>query len=94
MVCVKQESWFNPESLLLKLGNLLQLKNNQQKHMANYKVNKDKCLGCFICTVNCPKGMGEDTDGKAKVNDSEEVEKAGGESVCPHGVIEKQEGEA
>lgn len=61
--------------------------------MANYKVNKDKCLGCFVCTVNCPKGMGEDTDGKAKVIDSEEVERAGGESVCPHGVIEKQEGE-
>jgi len=56
-----------------------------------YKVNKEKCLGCFVCTVNCPKGMAEDTDGKAKVIHSEEVEQAGGLSVCPHGAIEIEE---
>jgi ferredoxin len=59
--------------------------------MAKYQVNKDKCLGCFICTVNCPQGMAQDDDGKAKVVDSDAVEASGGESVCPHGVIEKKE---
>jgi TPP-dependent indolepyruvate ferredoxin oxidoreductase alpha subunit len=59
--------------------------------MAKYVVNKEKCLGCFICTVNCPAGMAQDSDGKAKVVDSAAVEAAGGESVCPHGVIEKKE---
>lgn len=59
--------------------------------MAKYEVNKDKCLGCFICCVNCPSGMAQDTDGKAKVVDSDAVEAAGGESVCPHGVIERKE---
>jgi len=59
--------------------------------MAKYKVNKEKCLGCFVCNVNCPGGMGEDTDGKAKVLDPDKVERCGGESVCPHGVIEKEE---
>jgi ferredoxin len=59
--------------------------------MAKYEVNKDKCLGCFICTVNCPGGMAQDDDGKAKVVDSDKVETCGGESVCPHGVVEKKE---
>ncbi len=59
--------------------------------MAKYQVNKDKCLGCFICTVNCPAGMAQDDDAKAKVVDSDAVENCGGESVCPHGVIEKVE---
>lgn len=59
--------------------------------MAKYQVNKDKCLGCFICTVNCPQGMAQDDDGKAKVVDSDAVETCGGASVCPHGVIEKVE---
>ncbi|MCU0653576.1 MAG: ferredoxin [Candidatus Pacebacteria bacterium] len=57
--------------------------------MAKYQVNKDKCLGCFICTINCPGGMAQDDDGKAKVTDSDKVGACGGESVCPHGVIEK-----
>ena len=42
--------------------------------MAKYQVNKDKCLGCFICTVNCPAGMAQDDDAKAKVVDSDAVE--------------------
>jgi hypothetical protein len=37
--------------------------------------------------------MAHDNDGKDKVVDSGSVEAAGGASVCPHGVIEKQEGE-
>ncbi|MFA6375771.1 MAG: hypothetical protein WCX69_00010 [Candidatus Paceibacterota bacterium] len=59
--------------------------------MAKYQVNKEKCLGCFICTVNCPQGMAQDDDMKAKVVDSDAVGAAGGESVCPHGVIENIE---
>jgi ferredoxin len=78
---------------LTKKSKRAKLKSQLQKTMAKYNVNKDKCLGCFICTVNCPQGMGEDTDGKAKVVNDEEVERAGGTAVCPHGVVEKQEGE-
>ena len=59
--------------------------------MAKYQVNKDKCLGCFICTVNCRAGTAQDDDAKAKVVDSDAVETCGGESACPHGVIEKTE---
>jgi hypothetical protein len=33
--------------------------------------------------------MAQDDDGKAKVTDSDKVGACGGESVCPHGVIEK-----
>lgn len=58
--------------------------------MANYEVNKEKCLGCGVCTVNCPGGVELEGDGKAKVTDSEKVEQCGGVDVCPHGVIEKK----
>jgi ferredoxin len=56
-----------------------------------FEVNKEKCLGCGVCTVNCPGGVEMDTDGKAKVIDSERVEQSGGADVCPHGVIEQKE---
>lgn len=59
--------------------------------MAKYEVNKDNCLGCGVCTVNCPGGTELGEDGKAKVVDSDKVESCGGAGVCPHGVIEKKE---
>ena len=54
-----------------------------------YKVNKEKCLGCGICTVNCPGATKLEADGKATVIDSEKLEQYGGEEVCPYGAIEK-----
>jgi ferredoxin len=59
--------------------------------MEKYEVNKDKCLGCGVCTVNCPGGVELDTDGKAKVIDADKVAGCGGADVCPHGAIEKKE---
>ena len=52
--------------------------------MEKFEVNKDKCLGCGVCTVNCPGGVELDTDGKAKVIDSDKVSGCGGADVCPH----------
>ena len=55
----------------------------------NYKINKEKCIGCGLCATECQGGTEMETDGKAKIIDSEEVEKCGGEKICPYGAIEK-----
>jgi ferredoxin len=55
----------------------------------NYKVNKEKCIGCGLCASDCPGGTEIESDGKAEVIDSEKVEKCGGENICPYGAIEK-----
>ena len=57
--------------------------------MAKYQVNKEKCLGCGVCMANCPGGTELGEDGKAKIIDSEKLEKCGGEEICPYGAIEK-----
>ena len=54
-----------------------------------YKINKEKCLGCGVCMANCPGGTELGEDGKAKIIDSEKLEKCGGEEICPYGAIEK-----
>lgn len=58
-----------------------------------FKVNKEKCVGCGVCLAACEGGTELEEDGKAKVIDSEKIEKCGGESVCPLGAIEKIEEE-
>jgi ferredoxin len=56
-----------------------------------YKVNKEKCIGCGICVAVCEGGAEMEADGgKAKIIDSEKMEKCGGESVCPYSAIEKE----
>jgi len=55
------------------------------------KVNKEKCIGCGICVVECPGGTELKEDGKAEVVDSAKLEKCGGEKVCPYGAIEETE---
>jgi len=55
----------------------------------SYKVNKEKCIGCGLCVVDCPGGTEMDKDGKAKVIDQTKLEKCGGGSVCPYGAIER-----
>ena len=57
----------------------------------NYKVNKDKCIGCGACISACLSGMEWNDDGKAKVKNSKQVEECGGETLCPYSAIEKQE---
>lgn len=59
--------------------------------MAEYKINKEKCIGCGVCVVNCPGATEMEEDGKAKVVDSDKLEQCEGESICPMGAIEKIE---
>ena len=59
--------------------------------MSKYKINKEKCVGAGICVATCPEGAEMEEDGKAKIIDSEKMDKCGGESVCPYGAIEKEE---
>jgi ferredoxin len=54
-----------------------------------YRVNKQKCTGCRVCTQKCPGATRIGDDGKAEVIDQEKLEKCGGESLCPFGAIEK-----
>ena len=57
--------------------------------MAKYKINEEKCIGCGVCAAVCELGAKMKDDGKAEIINSEEIEKCGGESVCPYGAIEK-----
>ena len=57
----------------------------------SYQINKEKCLGCGVCVASCEGATELEEDGKARVIDSEKLEKCGGESVCPYGAIEKIE---
>ncbi|MFA5013323.1 MAG: 4Fe-4S binding protein [Candidatus Paceibacterota bacterium] len=58
-----------------------------------YKVNKEKCVGCGSCTIACPGGTEmEPADGKAKVVSSAKLEECGGEEMCPYGAIEQMNG--
>ncbi len=59
--------------------------------MASYKVNKEKCTGCGVCTMDCAGATEIKEDGKAEVVDSKKLEECGGEKVCPFGAIEKVE---
>ncbi len=54
-----------------------------------FKVNKEKCLGCGVCVATCPGGSELEEDGKAKIIDSEKLEKCGGKDLCPYGAIEE-----
>ncbi|MFQ6084261.1 MAG: ferredoxin [Candidatus Aminicenantia bacterium] len=54
-----------------------------------FKVNKEKCISAVVCVSVCPKGAELEEDGKAKIINSEEIEKCGGESICPYGAIER-----
>ena len=53
-------------------------------------INKEKCIGCGLCTAECPKGTELTEDNKAKVIDQKELEKCGGEKLCPYEAILRQ----
>ena len=55
----------------------------------NYKINKEKCIGCGTCVAICPKGFKIAGDGKAEVINQVWAKKCGGEDVCPMEAIEK-----
>ena len=54
-----------------------------------YKINKEKCISCGVCVASCPKGAKWNEGGKADVRNSKELEKCGGENLCPVAAIEK-----
>jgi len=56
-----------------------------------YRINKDRCIGCGSCIISCPDGVILEDDGKSKVIDSKKVEECGGPSICPFGAIEEIE---
>lgn len=55
----------------------------------NYQINKEKCIGCGLCTIDCAGGMELGEDGKAKITDQKKLDDCRGEKVCPYGAIEK-----
>jgi len=57
--------------------------------MAEYKVIKEKCIGCGLCVANCQEGTELAEDNKAKILDSKKVEECGGEELCPYEAIEE-----
>jgi Pyruvate/2-oxoacid:ferredoxin oxidoreductase delta subunit len=57
--------------------------------MILYKIDEIKCLGCAGCTVFCPEGITIMSNGKAKIKDCKELEKCGGEKLCPRKAIIK-----
>ncbi len=59
--------------------------------MSKYKVNKEKCIGCGTCVHLSNGGTKLNQENKAEIVDDEKVEKAGGETICPVGAIEKVE---
>ncbi|MDO8601204.1 MAG: 4Fe-4S binding protein [bacterium] len=54
-----------------------------------YKINEEKCIGCGICVAVCEGGAEMEEDGKAKIIDSDKMDKCGGASVCPYEAIEE-----
>jgi len=54
-----------------------------------FRVNKEKCIGCGVCLVNCPGATELGEDGKAKIIDEKKLQECDGEAVCPLGAIEE-----
>ena len=57
------------------------------------KVNKEKCIGCGLCSNLCPEVFELTEDGKAKVKENADLEKnkegvKEAKESCPAGAIE------
>ncbi len=52
------------------------------------KIDKEKCIGCGICTAICPEGIELGEDGKANIIDQEKADKCDLNDVCPYEAIE------
>jgi len=71
--------------------NFLRKKSNKikQNKINNFmaKINKDKCLGCAICTNICPEGI-EIVDGKAEIKDENASCLKEAARACPQNAID------
>ncbi len=57
--------------------------------MPTYKINKEQCAGCGACQQICPDGIKMNNDYKAEIIGQSELDKCGGQTVCPMGMIEE-----
>jgi len=60
--------------------------------MKEYKVNKEKCVGCGTCVAICPEGSKLNNDNKAEIISSAKIEDCGGVELCPYEAIEEVNG--
>ena len=56
-----------------------------------FKINKEKCIGYGVCLVSCEGATELGEDGKARVINSEKLEKCGGKKICPYGAVEEKQ---
>lgn len=54
-----------------------------------YKIDREKCVGCGLCVMECPGGTEIKEDGKAEVIDQQKLADCQGEKICPYGAIEE-----
>lgn len=57
-----------------------------------YRVNREKCVGCGSCVIVCPGGTEIDAENKAKILSNAKIEECGGEVICAYGAIEEVNG--
>ncbi len=59
--------------------------------MSKFKISEEKCIRCGACASTCPEGVEWGEEDKPKIINDKQLEKCGGENVCPYGAIEKEQ---